>query len=156
MAALAIKDQAERSVEVNREKLIKKLIANRKKHLEEYQEAVAGYKEEAIRKLNNGYEKAKQKLEDNLAVAKMKIEQFNENNPRASSDYLVLVEGQQVELKVPRNYSKEYDAAIDMAQWDERETLELTHAEFQCFVRDEWAWTNEFTSISAIYNKKFL
>ena len=58
-----------------------------------------------------------------------------------------------VEMRVPRCYDKEYDAAIDMAKWDVRETLELTHAEFTCFVRDQWDWTSEFTAISAMYLK---
>ena len=43
------------------------------------------------------------------------------------------------------------DAAIDMAKWDVRETLELTHAEFTCFVRDQWDWKSGFEAISQIY-----
>ena len=153
MANMALKNLQERVVEVDREQLVAILTTNREKHLKDYREAVAGYREAAIEKLTKGYEFAKQKLENNLKIAKAKIEQFDEANPRASSDYLDLVEGQSVELKVPRNFCKEYDAAIDMAKWDVRKTLELTHAEFQCFVRDEWLWSNEFLAVSASYKK---
>lgn len=42
-------------------------------------------------------------------------------------------------------------AAIDMAKWDIRETLVLTHAEFTCFVRDQWDWKSGFEAVSMLY-----
>ncbi len=151
MAALALADQKERQIEVNRERLLVTLKANREKHIKDYKEAVEGYCASALKKLEAGYEKAKLKVERNYKTAVDQIKQFDVNNPRASSDWLTLVEGERVELKVPRNFSKEYDAAIDMVTWDVRETLELTHAEFQCFVRDVWDWSNDFVAVTAAY-----
>lgn len=151
MANQARRDQSERLVEVEREKLVETLKQNRDKHIENYKIAITGYRVMATAKLKEGYEAAKLKLEKNLKRGIASLEEFDPENPQGASDYLVLVEGIQVSLKVPRNYSKEYDAAIDMAEWDVRKTLELTHAEFQCFVRDEWNWTNDFSTTNAMY-----
>ena len=63
----------------------------------------------------------------------------------------IQIDGISVEMKVPRSYAKEYDAAIDMAKWDVRETLELSHAEFTCFVRDQWDWKAGFEAVSMLY-----
>lgn len=154
MAMQAQADQQKRVIEVNRTKLVDTLLANKEKHIKEYKEAIEGYKTLAIEKLQKGYEDAKVKLEKNLVKGRASLEEFNPDNPDETGDYLTLVDGVQVALKVPRNYSKAYDAAIDMAKWDVRETLELSHAEFTCFVRDEWDWSREFFATSSMYKAK--
>ena len=156
MAVQAQVDQQKRVIEVNRVKLLETLQANKEKHVKEYREAIAGYKSQAIDKLQKGYEDAKIKLEKNLVRGKASLEEFNPDSPEATSDYLTLVDGVQVALKVPKNYSRAYDAAIDMVKWDVRETLELSHAEFTCFVRDEWDWSREFFATSSMYKSKQL
>ena len=114
---------------------------------------MAGYKEMAIAKLQEGYEKAKVKLEDNLASGLLRLNQFDESKVASTPDYITLVDAIQVQLKVPRNSADAYDAAIDMANWDVRETLELTHEEFQCFVRDIWDWSSSFATTNSLYKK---
>lgn len=151
MANLAMRDMKERTIEVDRKKLVATLKENRKKHVEDYQVSISGYRVMAIEKLKSGYEAAKVKLEKNLKKGIASLEEFDPANPSAASDYLTLVEGIQVSLKVPRSYANEYDTAIDMAEWDVRDTLELTHAEFQCFVRDEWTWTTDFLVTNSTY-----
>lgn len=127
---MALQDQSERVVQVARTKLLEALRANREKHVREYNEAVAGYKALALERLDKAHREV------------------------SRQDRLVLVEQVCVNLRVPRNFADKYDAAIDMAEWDVRETLELTHAEFQCFVRDVWEWTDEFIGISKLYSVK--
>lgn len=152
MASMALKDQTERTVQVKREQLIAQLTMNREKHLADYKIALSGYKEAAKAKLRKGYEDAKASLDKNVNRGIEDLEAFDSRDPRKQLDYLVLVVGVNVEMKVPRNYTSQYDAAIDMANWDVRETLELTHAEFQCFVRDVWDWTNDFYTTNATYS----
>lgn len=154
MAGAALRDQKQRQVEVNRVKLIETLLLNREKHVKEYNEAVVGYRTMALEKLQSEYEKAKVAIERNLEKAKVSIQEFDPADSEKHSDYLSLVEAVTVRLPVPRNFSKEYDAAIDMAGWDVRDTLELTHAEFQCFVRDVWEWSNDFSSLTKSYAGK--
>lgn len=150
MAQTAIKDQMERKIEVNREKLLETLKKNREKHGKDYQEAVEGYKTLAMEKLKEGHERAQKELKENFERYTKRIQDFDPKNPKGS-DYLTLVNGINVEMKLPRDYTAKYDAAIDMVSWDVRETLELTHAEFQCFVRDVWDWSDEFRIISEGY-----
>lgn len=152
MAAIALHDQAERTVQVKREQLIAQLTSNREKHLADYKIALAGYKEAAKIKLIKGHEDARASLDKNLKRGLEDLDAFDSRDPRKQSDYLALVIGVNVEMKVPRNYTSQYDAAIDMANWDVRETLELTHAEFQYFVRDVWDWTNDFYTTNATYS----
>lgn len=153
MAAFALRDQSERTIEVNRLKLVEILEENREMHIREYHEAVDGYLETATEKLQEGYDKSVVKLQKNLENSKRLLAEIDPSKPLETSDRIVLVESICIDLKVPRNYAKEYDAAIDMANWDVRDTLELSGAEFQCFVRDEWDWTNEFSTTTASYSK---
>lgn len=154
MANFAIENQQKRTVHVDRKQLLTTLIENREKHIEDYKAAVDGYRELAKEKLKVAHEKAKSKLDENLRSGIATLDEFDPSNPRKSDDYLTLVEGVRVELKVPRNFSAEYDAAIDMATWDTRPIFELTHAEFQCFVRDIWDWSYDFAFTNMVYKKK--
>lgn len=154
MAAVAVRDQEKRKVEVNRLKLVGTLKANLQKHVAEYNEAMAGYKAELLDKINKAFDKAEQQLAVDRKKMADKVAAFTDEDIRKQDDYITLVNPIGVEMKVPRSYAKEYEAAIDMAEWDVRETLELTHAEFTCFVRDEWDWKSEFEAITSIYNKR--
>lgn len=152
MANMAMRDQSERKIEVNREKLIVTLTANRASHVAKYQEAVDGYKEAALAKLGEAHKEAVKSLKKNVGRVKSLIDDFDPTK-RGVTDHMTLVNEISVQLAVPRNFEKEYDAAIDMAKWDVRETLELTHSEFQCFVRDQWDWTADFTRSTIAYMK---
>ena len=139
MAAIAQQDLRKRTVEVNRLKLIETLKSNRGKHVKEYEEAKAGYKSALLEKQ---YEKRK-----------VEIGAINDEDIEKQEDYVQLLAAVTIHMKVPRSFAKEYDAAIDIANWDVRETLELSHAEFTCFVRDEWDWKVEFTATSKMYQR---
>lgn len=150
MANLAMNDMRDRVVEVNREKLVQILTTNREAHIANYNAAVLGYRDIAKKELEKAHEKAKAELELNVERCNKKIESFDPTD-KSVTDYLTLVSAVNVHLIAPRNYSKEYDAAIDMAKWDVRETLELSSAEFQCFVRDVWEWSDDFVTSNARY-----
>lgn len=143
-----------RSVEVNRKQLIETLKSNRETHVAEYEEAVKGYKEMAMQKLEEAYDEASVNLDKYYEKAQNKINKFDPENPTLTEDYIKLVEGVTVELRVPRNYAKAYDTAIDMAEWDVNETLTLSAKEFQQFVKDNWDWTEEFNVTKALYFSK--
>jgi hypothetical protein len=151
MAAIARMDQEKRTVEVNRIKLIETLEANRKKHVEEYAQAMSGYKSVLLAKIDEAFDEAKKEIAAKYEKTKSKVSAFKDADIAKQRDSFTLIDGISVEMKVPRSYAAEYDAAIDMAKWDVRETLELTHAEFTCFVRDQWDWKSGFEAISQIY-----
>ena len=154
MAAVAVRDQEKRKVEVNRLKLVDILRANLKKHIAEYNEAMAGYKAELLDRINQAFDKAEQQLAAERKKLADKVAGFTDEDILKQNDYITLVNAIGVEMKVPRSYAKEYEAAIDMAEWDVRETLELSHAEFTCFVRDQWDWKSDFEAVTSIYNVK--
>lgn len=151
MAAIAQRDQEKRTVEVNREKLISILESNRTKHVADYEEAMAGYKSLLLGKIDEAFEDAKKKLDEKYNRTKEKVSGFTDEDIAKQHDHFTLIDGISVEMKVPRSYAREYDAAIDMAKWDVRETLELSHAEFTCFVRDQWDWKAGFEAVSMLY-----
>ena len=151
MAAAARIDQAKRTVEVNRVALIEALKENREKHIKEYEEAMAGYKSRLLESIDSAFEEAKCSLEKQYEKTVEKVRNLTDDDIAKQSDFMTLVDSVTVEMKVPRSYASEYDAAIDVAMWDVRETLELSHAEFTCFVRDSWEWKSRFEAVSAMY-----
>lgn len=151
MAQIAQQDLRARKVEVNRTKLIETLKANKEKHVKDYEEAKAGYKSALLTKLDSAVEDARKSIEKQYTKRKEEISAITDEDIENQQDYVQLLPAVTVQMKVPRSYAKEYDAAIDIATWDVRETLELSNAEFTCFVRDEWDWKEEFTATSKIY-----
>ena len=151
MANMARKDQAKRTVEVDRKELLSTLLENLENHTKDYKEAMAGYKSVLLSKIDQAFADAKIKLADKHAKTKAKVSKFNDQDIAKQSDYFQLVEQIGVEMPVPTSYEKEYRAAIDIAKWDVNDTLELTNAEFTCFVRDEWDWKFDFNNVSEMY-----
>lgn len=115
--------QPERAIKVNKARLSEQLRANREKHVREYQEAVAGYRERLITVLARKLEAAKK---------------------REHVDH-------RIDLAVPISRVPEYDQALAMLEWEEEETLTLSPDEFRCFVLDAWPWRDEFKQIHADY-----
>ena len=153
MAQMVRRDQENRTVEVNREKLLETLNLNKSKHIKDYLEAKEGYRTVLLEKVEAAFADARSSLEQKHLRVKRQISEMTDAEIEKQRDNITIVDSISVEMRVPRCYDKEYDAAIDMAKWDVRETLELTHAEFTCFVRDQWDWTSEFAAISAMYLK---
>lgn len=151
MAAAARADQETRKVQVDRKQLIVTLESNLKKHVQNYSEAMAGYRSQLLAKINQAFDTAEQQLKAQRQKLTEKVSSFTEEDIKKQKDYMTLVDSITVEMKVPKLYANEYEAAIAMAKWDVRDTLELTHAEFTCFVRDIWDWTSDFEAVTAIY-----
>lgn len=151
MAAMAQRDQENRTIEVNRMKLIETLTANREKHVRDYEEAKAGYKAVLLEKVDEAFEEAKLVLSKRHETTKGRVSELTEADIEKQRDSFTLIDAVHIEMKVPRCFKAEYDAAIDMAKWDVRDTLVLTYAEFTCFVRDEWDWKSGFEAVSMIY-----
>lgn len=108
---------------VDKAKLITKLKKNRKKHLGIYEEAVRVYRKRMIAE-----------LEQSLRDAK------NGGAIRRS-----------VSLPLPENHTEDFDAAIDMLEWNVADQVELTERVFRQLVRNEWGWLQSFESNTSIY-----
>lgn len=141
----------ERTVTVNREKLLETLKANREKHQKDYDEAVAGYKSIATERLQKLMSKSVEAVKDNYDMLLKKLSKFDPSSVDTFDDRVVLVQAMSFDLKVPKNHVSSYDVAIKMAEWEVNETVELTQAQFQCFVMDDWDWQEEFQTIKMSY-----
>jgi hypothetical protein len=154
MAAKALNNQMTRIVRVNRLKLMETLKANRQKHLEVFNEAMAGYKELALGKVREAFVGLDARLARRKADIIAHVESFTAETADNFSDYFSILEAVTVHLKKPVSYVDAYDAAIDMAAFDTRDELDLSGAEFQCFCRDVWDWTYEFSAVNSTYTGK--
>lgn len=153
MANAARRDLREREVLINREKLIKILRENMAIHIKEYEEAVEGYQDELLKRIEEGYSKAKVALDAAYKKIKGDAETLNKSEISKRLDHMTFIPQFSVSMPVPKLYKNEYQIAIDIAEHDVRDNLELTYAEFVCFVKDEWDWKEEFVSISTMYKK---
>ena len=154
MAAIAIADQQRRNVEVNRLRLIETLKANREKHVADYNEAMAGYKASLLEKVDKAFADAKEDLERRYSKVRNKVQNLKDEDISSQQDYFTVVPAVSLEMKVPRSYEEEYNTAIDNAEWDVNETLTLTFAQFNCFVRDKWDWKVEFAHVTNLYKSQ--
>jgi len=151
MAAQAKRDLGQRIVHVDRLELVAVLEGNLKKHIAEYNEAKAGYKTVLSTKIEEEFNRAKKQLAKDRKRALQKVAELTDEQIDKQPEYITVVPGNTVEMAVPRSYAKEYEAALDMARADKRDTLELTMPEFNCFWRDEWDWKSEFDTVSKLY-----
>lgn len=139
----------DREVTVNRAKLLETLKANREKHIKEYTEAVAGYKEQATARLIYLKGKIVESVNENFVLIQKKIDTFDPEEPLP--DRITLTSVTSFDLQVPRSYERSYDIAIQMAEWEVSETITLKQSQFQCFVLDDWDWQADFKKLSATY-----
>lgn len=151
MAAIAAQDQARRKIKVDRARLINQLTKNLVKHVKEYNEAVAGFKSLVLSKINEAHKEAKDTIESQFAKLHSKYTSMTDEELIKSSGTIRIMPEVVVRLDVPKSYAKEYEMAIDLFSWETEITVELTVAEFSCYVRDEWDWKENFEHITGMY-----
>ena len=122
-----------REVTVQKSELLQKVRANREKHIREYAEACAGYKSEAIAK-----------VEDSMSRLKDMINALREGEVIALATVAF-------NLKVPQDHSKDYDQAITMLEMSVDDKITLKSDEFACYVMDDWDWRQEWEVTKSTY-----
>lgn len=115
-----------RKVTVEKAQLLEKLRDNRVKHVADFEIAWDAFREKAVENTA--------RLLDRLKRA-----------PRGGPVELF------VGLAPPINHADDYDRAMDMLSWEVGETLELTEAEFQNYVLDQWGWTAQAVASNVMY-----
>lgn len=152
MAQMARAALEERKVTVDRLKLIETLKENRSKHVQKFQEAVEGYVSTARELLQKSFDEAIADATKRFDDIKSKLTRFDPERPEKMPSTWSVMGGVVLSVPVPANHSEMYRTAIEMMEWDTRKEVELTYAEFQCFVQDEWEWKSEFEAITARYS----
>jgi len=97
-----------RTVSIKKEQLIDRIQTNREAHINEYEEAVKAYREEAQRQLKEASKKLKN---GDLNIS--------------------------LKLVTPLNRADEYDKVIEMFNWEVNDIVELDQDEFNSYVHDD-------------------
>ena len=116
-------------VKIKVKKLLEIVRANRKKHIEAYEESQNTY-----------WEQVKE-----WAV---------ELNNRLSSGHKP--ESLQIDIPKPISFVHEYDKMISKLLYTVDDTVELTDAQFNSYVMDNWHWKGEFAGIYSSITRKAL
>jgi len=139
----------DRDVKVEKGRLLAKLRENRAQHRQEYKEACEGYATLARENLLRKFEKAKKELE--RAHSEL-LARFDDFDPKTDMlDTFILHQGVSFKLQVPVDHTKDYDIAIQMAEWSVSDEIEITQSQLQCFIMDYWGWKNDFENVSNFY-----
>ena len=104
------------SYEYDKNEIITRITKNRNRHRDIYERAMEIYRERAIEQLNS--------FADDLKAGK---------SPKLY-----------INLPVPEDHTKDYDAMLDMLKSSINTTIELDNERFRQFVRDEWEWKDRF------------
>ena len=115
-----------RSVNINRDELLKLVRENKEKHVREYQDSVADYK---------------------VAVLKL----CTENLKLAKTGDLAKIGSIKAAPNMPTSYEESYTRAIRMLELSVDQTIELQEDVFNQLVLDEWSWKRQFVAASAMY-----
>lgn len=139
---------SDRKIVVNKAELLAKLRDNLIQHLEDYADAVEGYKEEAKIKLQAGMQKAQEKIQKAYSRTLNEIENYD---PESAQDVVVFCDSIRFDLVAPKNFAEAYEQAIEMLEWESRQEVELSSYEFRCYVMDKWDWMDEFVASNTRY-----
>lgn len=111
-----------KTVRVDKIELLRKVRENREKHIVEAKVARDDYQEAAVAKL--------QAMLDEAQSGKI-VSHFD--------------------VPEPRDHTDSYDRVIAMLEMSEDQTVDLSHQEFDRYVRDKWEWKRDFDVVNASY-----
>jgi hypothetical protein len=115
------------SIKVNKADLIAKIIEERAKHKDIYDEAVIAYTEQFVAN-------AKKFAEDAVARA-------------ATGKGFVQMQW----LPVPEEHTDDFDRAIEMLQWEVEDEVTLDETDFTQLVQNKWHWARAFATSTMSY-----
>lgn len=117
-----MRNYGNRTINVNKNRLIKTIKSNKENHIIEYGEAVTAYKIEVHKQLD--------KLRDKIDSGSLDIN---------------------FDLTKPINNEENYDKIVEMFEWEENELVELGQDEFREYVQDETAFALQAKMSNTFY-----
>jgi len=117
----------QRSVTVDRQRLLEALHANRDLHRAEYAEALVEYHA---------------RLRADLAAALGRVEAVTDVETLRNFRF---------QLPFPQNHETEYTRAIEMLEMSVSETIELDEQSFRAYFKNEWQWSGQMLAAKAAY-----
>lgn len=146
MANMAMGDMQKRKIKVNRMALLTTLKTNRDQHEQDYQQAMKAYRQELAQYIRKTFAELKKNL-NQMEEEKVHLAMTTDG----IRDARYFLEGEYYDKLPPESHTAEYDTAIAMIEWDTSNELELSYAEFNCLVRDDWEWKPAFSSSVSEY-----
>ncbi len=113
-----------KSITVKKATLLERVQVNRDKHRAIFEEAVVGYRKQAVGMLE-------------------------QHITRIRQGKVVAV---QVYLPTPEDHTRDYDRVLAMLNMAEGTTVEVTEQEFSQYVMDDWAWKRQFLASNSTYS----
>ena len=139
--------EREPNMMVDRKDLIEKLIENRDRHQERYEEMCKGYMV-LVDDANEEFQALLKK-------------EFETKEPQ-QVDHAALYRKAFKKATNPTEHLSDYNEPIEMLEWIEDDKIRISLSQFRQWVRDEWHWFSEFTregelplANSSEYNRKF-
>lgn len=113
-------------IRIDKKRLVDTLTINREKHTAKAVAAKEGYRLELIETLEKllGQAKSGDKIDHNL------------------------------DLSHPEDYTKEYDAVLQMLDFEQNQEVVLSNRDFRRYVLDEWDWQRSFGGSNSLYLSK--
>lgn len=109
---------------VKKADLLETLKKNRDQHRKIWEEALAGYKEEMLKRL----ERFLAEVREGKLISRS------------------------INLPVPTNETSSYDTAIKMLEMGTEDIIELSTQDFACLVEDKWEWKRNFILSNSGYS----
>ena len=126
----------DREVKVRRKELLEVLQKNRTDHIKDYNEACAGYRQQALKRIDHIFNDLRNKIND------------------LKEGQTISIIGLKFGLNVPQSHEKAYDQIIRMMEMSVDEEITLTGSQFACFVMDDWDWKEEWATSNSMYLSK--
>ena len=115
-----------RTIKINKQELIDRIKENKKNHIELYEKAVIAYKKEALEQLYD--------LVGEVQNGALNIK---------------------LDLVTPIDSSDDYDAILEIFEWEVEEFVELGQDEFRQYVQDETDFAQQAQYSNTYYSSKF-
>ena len=112
-----------KTVRVNKDELVTRLLQNKDEHRRVFERAVEGWR-------------------------KMVDQKINEAEAQLLSGKLIDIG---FRLPVPVDHTADYDRALEMLAMSVDDVVELTEERFAQIVMDDWGWKEQFTASTAAY-----
>lgn len=111
-------------VRVRKDDLIKQIEKNRAEHREIFEDALDGYRKQAVAELDTMLREAR----EGKRIRR------------------------QVNLVEPQDHTRDYDRILTMLRMSQDDTIEISEFDFARYVLNQWEWRDQFIASTAGYN----
>lgn len=145
-----VAERQQKFVRIEKKKLLDKIKENRTRHQKLWEASIKGWKTATAVALEKYSTTCTEMAEKSNALAdKMRSTDETDVDQKLISE----LGGIYPHLpKRPENHVEEYDEIIERLEFSLDEEINLTHQDFNQYVRDKWGWKGEFIATSNLYS----